>query len=123
MDMAGMNNLLQEGSFENNLRDSFQRGSIVEDARVQSLLGSMIQGNQSITEHEFKLSLLKRSNENSIEQNNSIEIEQYNEENTDDGIPQVDVYVESNRNSLASKEDKADDESSIIEQQDEIIGA
>ena len=84
-----------EGSFENNLRGSFERGSLVEDVRVQSLLGSMIQGNQSITEHEFKMSLQRRGDENSIEQ--------YNEENTDDGIPEVDVYMESNRNSLSSK--------------------
>lgn len=102
--------MVMEGSFENNLRGSFERGSMIEDARMNSLLGSMIQGNQSITEQDFKLSLLRGGTEENS-------IEEYDEQNnTDDGIPEVDVYTESNRNSLADPSNQPE-QSDFVPQQ------
>ena len=74
-------------SFEN-LRDSFQRGSIVEEGRLLGLLGSIVSQNQSIVEQDFRQSLKRFGDENSIE-------EDYAEMQDDnDEFPQVDVYID-----------------------------
>ena len=76
-------------SFENSgamLRGSFERGSFVEgDARINSLLGSMIQPGSMVEQLAgMPTRRIGGGDENSIE---------------DDGIPQVDVYIENVDNS------------------------
>ena len=65
------------GSFETNLRDSFARQNM-DPAKIQSLLGSMVNPNGSIIE--------------TLPQNLYVEnsIEEYEDEN--DGLPDIDVY-------------------------------
>ena len=76
-------------SFENSaMLRSFERSSIVEgDARLNSLLGSMIQPGSMV--EPVGSGIAKRGEENSIEEEDGMP-----EVDDDDGIPQVDVYME-----------------------------
>ena len=78
---AQMNDSRVSGEL-NALRGSFERGSMIELQRVQSLMGSMVMPLNDSTEQFNQL----EQRDNSLEE--------------DDGIPEVDTYVETENQQL-----------------------